>query len=138
MKKEISAGGIVTFGNAILLLRKFNGCWVLPKGKIEAGETRVEAALREVYEESGVHAKIGKYIGEVHYNFRNTRNNEMVAKTVHWYIMYAANMNHTNPQKEEGFVEARYVEFNNAIKIAQYDDERSMIKRAVNLLELNN
>ena len=42
------------FGNAILLLRKFNGDWVLPKGRIEAGEQKKEAALREVLEETGV------------------------------------------------------------------------------------
>ena len=46
MREEISAGGVVLFGNAILLLRKFNGDWVLPKGRIEAGEQKKEAALR--------------------------------------------------------------------------------------------
>ena len=50
MREEISAGGVVLFGNAILLLRKFNGDWVLPKGRIEAGEQKKEAALREVLE----------------------------------------------------------------------------------------
>lgn len=54
MREEISAGGVVLFGNAILLLRKFNGDWVLPKGRIEAGEQKKEAALREVLEETGV------------------------------------------------------------------------------------
>ena len=51
MREEVSAGGVVLFGNAILLLRKFNGDWVLPKGKVEEGEKRQEAALREVLEE---------------------------------------------------------------------------------------
>ena len=136
MRTEISAGGIVAFGNAILLLRKFNGSWVLPKGKIEAGESKEQAALREVFEESGIHGNLGAYIGEVHYNYRNSRDNEMVAKTVHWFVMYATSMGHTNPQKEEGFVEARYVEFKNAIKMAQYDDERQMIEKAIKMLEL--
>ena len=35
---EISAGGVVVFGNAILLLKKYNGDWVLPKGRIERKE----------------------------------------------------------------------------------------------------
>ena len=46
MREEISAGGVVLFGNAILLLRKFNGDWVLPKGKVEEGENNEEAALK--------------------------------------------------------------------------------------------
>ena len=39
MREEQSAGGVVLLGNAILLLRKYNGDWVLPKGKIESGES---------------------------------------------------------------------------------------------------
>lgn len=34
MREEISAGGVVVLGNTILLLRKYNGDWVLPKGKV--------------------------------------------------------------------------------------------------------
>ena len=70
MREEVSAGGVVLFGNAILLLRKFNGDWVLPKGKVEEGENRQEAALREVLEETGVKADILKYLGEIHYTFK--------------------------------------------------------------------
>ena len=58
MREEQSAGGVVLLGNAILLLRKYNGDWVLPKGKIESGESHEEAALREVKEETGVKANI--------------------------------------------------------------------------------
>ena len=44
MFEEVSAGGVVVFGNTILLLRKFNGDWVLPKGRVEKDEdTRVTA-----------------------------------------------------------------------------------------------
>jgi len=43
---EISAGGVVVFGNAILLLKKYNGDWVLPKGRIEKGEEVEATALR--------------------------------------------------------------------------------------------
>lgn len=35
MVKEVSAGGVVTFRNTILLLKRFNGDWVLPKGSIK-------------------------------------------------------------------------------------------------------
>ena len=32
MREEVSAGGVVLFGNAILLLGEFNGGWVLSTG----------------------------------------------------------------------------------------------------------
>ena len=31
MREEQSAGGVVLLGNAILLLRKYNGDWVYPR-----------------------------------------------------------------------------------------------------------
>lgn len=39
-------------GNMLLILR--NGRWDLPKGKVEPGETLLQAALREVEEETGI------------------------------------------------------------------------------------
>ena len=62
MREEQSAGGVVLLGNAILLLRKYNGDWVLPKGKIEPGESHEEAALREVKEETGLNVKESIYL----------------------------------------------------------------------------
>ena len=62
MIEETSSGGVVIFGNTILLLKKFNGDWVLPKGRVEKDESIREAALREVLEESNVRAEIIKYI----------------------------------------------------------------------------
>ncbi|TCO70715.1 NUDIX hydrolase [Marinisporobacter balticus] len=131
MRKEISSGGVVVFGNAILLLRKYNGDWVLPKGKVKEDETIRMAAIREVYEEGRIKAEIIKYIGEINYSFKNYwKDYEMVHKTVHWYLMKTKNMNCT-PLKEEGFVEARFVHLNRASEITKYDDEREIIQKAI-------
>ena len=73
MMSELSSGGVVIFGNALLLLRKYNGDWVLPKGRVEAGERLYTTALREVLEESGVKAEIIQYIGRVNYHYKNLK-----------------------------------------------------------------
>ncbi|WP_026894598.1 NUDIX hydrolase [Clostridiisalibacter paucivorans] len=132
MKREISAGGVVVFGNAILLLKKYNGDWVLPKGKVEQGEKLNETAIREVFEESNVKGKILKYLGYIRYSFTNSRceKTEIVNKTVHWFLMVTRNMNCT-PQRQEGFVDARFVHMDRAIKVARYEDERSIIMKAI-------
>jgi 8-oxo-dGTP pyrophosphatase MutT (NUDIX family) len=59
------AGGIVfrldKRGNVRVLLvtaRRDRGRWVLPKGTIKRRESAADAALREVYEESGVRGEI--------------------------------------------------------------------------------
>ena len=135
MKKETSAGGVVVVGNAILLLRKYNGDWVLPKGRIKQGEELTDTALREVQEETGVKGEIVRYLGNVTY-FLNGKsaNREKAQKTVHWYYMKARNMDCT-PQRSEGFVEAKYVLIHRAIQLVRYDDERKIIALAVETYE---
>lgn len=128
--KEISSGGVVVFGNTILLLRKFNGDWVLPKGRIEEGESSRTAALREVYEESGVKGEIIRYLGNIHYNYKNLKRDEMVIKTVHWYLMKAYNME-SKPQKQEGFADAVFVHIDKVIDLVRYSDERKILSKCI-------
>ena len=50
-----SAGGIVlNKKNKILIVNQNYDSWSLPKGHVDPGETILEAAKREIYEESGV------------------------------------------------------------------------------------
>ena len=42
----------------LLVFETYSKCWSLPKGHIEAGETDVQTALRELYEETGLTAKL--------------------------------------------------------------------------------
>ncbi|MCK9446321.1 NUDIX domain-containing protein [bacterium] len=56
VKKTRIAGGVVIneFDEIIVVSQKGKiKTWSLPKGHIEEGETELEAAFREVYEESG-------------------------------------------------------------------------------------
>lgn len=36
--KETSSGGVVVRNGKVLILKKFRGDWVLPKGRLEEGE----------------------------------------------------------------------------------------------------
>tara|TARA_Y100000814_G_scaffold273787_1_gene232085 strand:+ start:674 stop:1099 length:426 start_codon:yes stop_codon:yes gene_type:complete len=50
-----SAGGIVLNSERkILVVNQNHDSWSLPKGHIDPGETPLEAAKREIYEESGI------------------------------------------------------------------------------------
>ncbi len=48
---------------------EFKGLWEFPGGKIEPGETREAALVRELREELAIEAKIEKFIGTVEYDY---------------------------------------------------------------------
>lgn len=133
MIEEVSSGGVVIFGNTILLLKKFNGDWVLPKGRVEKNETIKDAALREVLEESSVKAEVVRYIGMVHYKYKNLKEDEMVYKTVHWYLMRTNSMD-CIPQKKEGFIDALFVHIDKAKDLVRYQDEKDIIIKGLKML----
>src|SRR6201989_1293039 len=67
----MAAGGIVLRGEknpriAVVRLRKRNE-WVLPKGKLDDGETPRAAAEREVLEETGHDVSVHEFLGTLVY-----------------------------------------------------------------------
>jgi 8-oxo-dGTP pyrophosphatase MutT (NUDIX family) len=53
--RTYSAGGIVVGSDGrVLLVQEYDFYWGLPRGHIEAGESAVQTAKREIYEEAGI------------------------------------------------------------------------------------
>jgi 8-oxo-dGTP pyrophosphatase MutT (NUDIX family) len=116
------------------MLQKINGDWVLPKGKIEENESSEDTAIREVKEESSVKATIIDSLGETSYKFKNFwSNNHVIEKNVVWYLMRAISSS-PHPQKEEGFIDAKFIHKDRVIALAKYDDERDILTRALEIL----
>jgi 8-oxo-dGTP pyrophosphatase MutT (NUDIX family) len=65
-KESVSAGGVVINSKGEVLVVSQRGMsWSLPKGHIDPGETDLEAAKREVLEESGIsNLELMKPLGE--------------------------------------------------------------------------
>lgn len=66
--REVVAGAIVSDGRLLLAQRTYPaevaGLWELPGGKVEMGETRSQALVRELAEELGVTVAVAGQIGE--------------------------------------------------------------------------
>ena len=53
--EDTGLGGVVlNINNQILIVNQNHDSWSLPKGHIDDGETKLEAAIREIYEETGI------------------------------------------------------------------------------------
>jgi len=65
-KNVICAGGIIINDNKeVVIVNQNHDSWSLPKGHVDPGESVLEAAIREIYEETGIKGiKLIKPIGE--------------------------------------------------------------------------
>jgi len=61
--------------------------WSLPKGKLAAGESDLEGAVREVLEETGFHVRVGRPLGETRYEKAGPTGTR--PKVVRWWAMQA-------------------------------------------------
>ena len=102
-----AAGGLVRNDrNEILFIYRFDK-WDLPKGKIEAGESKEMAALREVMEECGIdEVKLGRSLPTT-YHIYEEKNRDML-KVSYWFTMYSEEKK-LKPQIEEGITEVRWI-----------------------------
>ena len=59
------SGGIIMNNKNVAVVNQNHDSWSLPKGHIDPGESRLDAAKREIYEETGIiDLKLIKYLGE--------------------------------------------------------------------------
>ena len=88
--REFSAGGVVVRGDEVVVIvptrRAADGSRVLalPKGHVDPGETPIQAAEREVREETGIVAEPVCELGETRYWYR--RDGRTIGKSVAFFL----------------------------------------------------
>jgi len=106
-----AAGGLVLNDKCQMLMIFRRGHWDLPKGKMEVGETKKEAAVREVQEETGL-AKISileKLVTTFHI-YRGRNSDKRILKPSYWYLMYSSDKKLT-PQTQEDIEKAEWINY---------------------------
>jgi len=135
---DFAAGGIVLSENKILLVKNKKGdssadsvsWWGYPKGHLEEGEKPYEAAVREVYEETGFEVKIvnNKPVAESRYEIE--RSGEVLQKTVWFYEMEVVEPFKNEPDDE--IDEIALVDFESALNLLTHDEDRKILKYVFN------
>jgi len=134
---EVSAGGVVVRDGQVLVIvptrRAADGSHVLglPKGHLDGGETSLQAATREVREETGVEAEPIGELGEVRYWY--VRDRRRVAKSVIFFLFRYVSGDPADHDDE--VLEARWMELAEAREALTYRGEREMVARALAICE---
>ena len=137
-QREVSAGGVVyrrgDDGIEVVLAsrrtRRGDLAWGLAKGGIERGESREDAAIREVREETGLDAEIEADLGDTRYIY--VWEDVRIRKRVHFFLM-----RHTGgdvDDRDDEMEEVRWFPLERARKRAAYRGERDVLARAAELL----
>ena len=113
---------------------KRQGIWALPKGLVDAGESPAETAVREGFEETGVHGRLESKLGDVRYVY--TWEGERVFKVVSFFLARARSgrIGALPPGMEIEVAEARWLPLSEAPAKLAYQGERNMASRAVEML----
>jgi 8-oxo-dGTP pyrophosphatase MutT (NUDIX family) len=102
----------------------------LPKGHIDPGENALQAAQREVREETGLESELVQKLGEVQYHYR--RNGKVIKKSVQFYLFRY--LTGTTDDHDDEVEEARWIDLDEARTALSYQGEREMADRALAFL----
>ena len=103
-------------GIEVLVIHRPSRCdWSLPKGKLLPRESHLEAALREVEEETGLTCEAGRELREAHYRDRKRR-----AKRVRYWAMTVLGGNFVVNREVD---EVRWVALDRIGSVLTYDHD---------------
>ena len=130
MKKEKSCGALVFYlkdnREQILLIKHSNsGHWSFPKGHVEAGETEVETAVREIFEETGVNANIDTRFREV---VTYSPKKDVLKDVIYFF---ATTDNDATEKQESEVSEIMWVDIDKALNSVSYSNDKELITKAI-------
>ncbi|MGI0021619.1 MAG: bis(5'-nucleosyl)-tetraphosphatase [Nitrososphaeraceae archaeon] len=138
MMTEKSAGFILitddfkTDDYSVLLLHYTSGHWDFPKGNIETNETELEAATRELQEETGIESfrVIPNFRFVIDYEY--TRMTRLISKQV---TLFLASTGVRKVKISHEHIGYSWVKKSDATNQLTYKNAKNALKQAINFLE---
>ena len=127
----LAAGGIVlgsqkNAGKICLVRRhRYPGEVALPKGKLLTGENAIEAARREVGEETGCNVEILEYAGTTHYLVGN------IPKAVFYFVMKTDGKQDGGPTDMEEIENVEWLTPRDALRALTHQEDRELVSGCV-------
>lgn len=131
MKKEISCGAVVydIFDGVVkfLLVKHINGKhWAFPKGHIENNETKVETALREIKEETGLDVNLDdNFCKMVSYNVGS-----YIIKDVFYFVAKNKDTNSKVILQKEEISKYGWFDFDKSLSILTFQNDKNVLTSA--------
>jgi 8-oxo-dGTP diphosphatase len=115
-----AAGGVaVRSGKVAVIHRPKYDDWTFPKGKLDPGEDFDDAALREVWEETGLRCTLGRELPSTHYEDSKGR-----PKVVRYWLMEPQS-GEFEPNEEVD--ELRWLDPGEARRLLSFDRDRELL-----------
>jgi 8-oxo-dGTP pyrophosphatase MutT (NUDIX family) len=141
VRREFSAGGVVVRrlrgGWRVAAIRPGGkpDVWALPKGNVGRDESAVDAARREIEEETGVRATAEAKLGDVRYVY--TWQGERIFKVVSFFLFRyrSGRLGDIAPEHAHEVGEVGWLPLADAPRLLSYRGEREMAAKALELLE---
>jgi len=133
-KVECAGGIIINQFNKIAIVNQNYDSWSLPKGHIDKGETAIDAAIREIYEETGIInpaliKKIGTY---ERYRIGLDGNDDLSElKTIHIFL-FKSNQKKLNPIDKNN-PEAKWIDIKEVEDYLTHKEDIKFFKKNIKL-----
>ncbi len=126
----LAAGGVVlrqgSDGVEVLVVHRVRHAdWSLPKGKLDPGETAAAAAVREVAEETGVHAAVEEELPSVSYPIPTG------TKHVRWWRMRVVAGDPAQRVPDGEVDDARFVPVDEARELLTYPRDLELLEHVL-------
>lgn len=106
----------------------------LPKGHVNPEEKPEDAACREVFEETGLRARLDRHLGDIRYfyQFRGKRIFKTVSFFLFWYE--SGTVDDLDPSMRVEVDQAKWIPLANAHRVIAYRGEKEMVMKAQTIL----